>query len=137
MRRMLVVLVGITLMLASVTPAQARPTYKANLTGSAVVAGGDVDGSGVAKVTPNQKGKICYTIAVRNVGKVTAARIRRGPPGAGGSIVLDLRVARNGLKACVAAKASFMETLKLNPGAYYIVVSTVQHPSGALRGQFG
>src|SRR5680860_1053392 len=100
MRRIIVVLAALVAVQLMIVPVQASTQYKTTLSGSAEVGGGDTDGSGVAKVTFNKAGELCFDVRVSKVGTVTAAHIHRGDTGKNGPVVVNFNVPKNGLKAC-------------------------------------
>lgn len=114
-------------------------TKRAVLTGSEVVGRGDPDGSASAELSiSDELDQICYDVNnVRNLGMVTGAAIYRGGKGTNGRLVMRLREANEGgWKNCVKRSEWVESALERSSGAYYIQLSTSEHPNGAVRGQF-
>ena len=95
---------------------------------------GDPDGSGTAvlRVNPGQ-GRICYTIAVSNIGTVVGAHIHRAPPTAAGPIVVPLNPPVG--EGCVAVERALAMEIIRNPESFYVNVHTTEFKPGAVRGQ--
>ena len=113
-------------------------TYYTNLTGAAVVGGGDVDGSGRAEVSVSDElDQVCYDLNdIRGIGPITAAHIHRGAAGTNGPpVVTFTRANEGGYKGCTGASEFIQEFLEGNPNAFYVNVHTAEYPNGAIRGQ--
>ena len=104
---------------------------------------GDLDGSGVAKLTLNQgQGEVCYTITVGDVQTITAAHIHRAPAGVSGPIVVPLNptgddAADGQWSGCTEVDKELVKAIRQNPAGYYVNVHNPPFPAGALRGQLG
>jgi len=117
----------------------APATQVAALTGAAEVPGpGDLDGLGLSSLSidvPNRR--ICIATLVENVLTPIAAHIHGGPAGVSGPIVVNLPIPVNGaVVGCVEGiNAALIAQIASNPSAFYVNVHTIDHTSGAIRGQ--
>lgn len=83
-------------------------------------------------------GKICYTLAVRNITLPSlAAHIHRGGADVAGPVVVPLQApgADGTSKGCATADAALVREIADNPASFYANVHTSQFPGGAVRGQ--
>lgn len=110
-----------------------------SLTGAAEVPGpGDPDGSGSATVTINSgQGRVCFNIAVQNVGPITGAHLHEAGSASSGPVAVNFDVLNNGLVGCVTVGKPLAKDIKKNPDNYYVNVHTTEFPAGAVRGQLG
>ncbi len=108
----------------------------ATLTGAAEVPGpGDADGTGRITLTLSA-GKICYELAVSNIGNATAAHIHSGAADVAGPVLVMLKAPEAGSsKDCVALEKEKIFDIIKNPGNYYVNVHNADFPDGAVRGQ--
>lgn len=122
------------LLLAVATPAIAAPTtLVATLNGASEPEGGDPKGSGSFTVEIDaEAGDVCYTLAVKGIGAVTAAHIHTGAAGANGPPAVTIAVAED---ECVAAEPAVLRPIVADPAGFYVNVHTAAFPKGAVRGQ--
>ena len=113
---------------------------EATLTGAQVVpAPGDPDGTGEARFIfyPN-KHKICYTIQVSGIARVTSAHLHEAPAGDVGPVRLRLNPPRDGASEheCIRGLGErFIKRISGNPTGYYVDVHNDEFSGGAVRGQ--
>ena len=114
-----------------------RNQSRVTLLGENEVGGtGDPDGSGDARISWDQSGKVCFDIRVRDIATPTAAHIHSGGHGVNGPVVIDFDIGANGLKGCVnGASQALLEDIRTNPTRYYVNVHNADHPGGAIRAQ--
>ncbi len=113
-----------------------RNQSRTQLLGENEVGGGDVDGTGDARISWDQSGKVCFDIRVKNIATATAAHIHSGGHGVNGPVVVDFNVGANGLKGCVTgASQALLNDIRTNPTQYYVNVHNADFPGGAVRGQ--
>ncbi len=114
-----------------------RNQSRVTLLGENEVGGtGDPDGSGDARISWDQSGKVCFDIRVRDIATPTAAHIHSGGHGINGPVVVDFDIAANGLKGCVnGASQALLNDIRTNPTRYYVNVHNADHPGGAIRAQ--
>lgn len=122
---------GLTILLAATATAPAlaaETTLTSSLTGQ---------GSGTAtfKVDP-EKGQVCYTLEVKDVGNAVAAHIHKGAAGANGPPSVGLDSPGSGkAEGCKTVSAEVANALIADPAGYYVNVHTAAAPGGAIRGQ--
>ena len=115
------------LLVTSLTGAAERPTP------------GDSDGGGTAAflLFPDS-GKLCYTLAVRNITLPTAgAHIHRGGADEAGPVAVPLQqpLASGTSSGCLTPDAAIVRDIAQNPAGFYANVHTPEFPAGAVRGQ--
>jgi hypothetical protein len=138
MRLLRILLVASTATALMATPALAeKSTYNITLSGAEEVPGpGDPDGTGTAVVTlDTATNELCWDIKVQNIGDPTAGHIHVGDAGKSGSVIVDLNLPANGLKACTAVDGKTMGHLSGGPKSHYLNIHTAEFPNGAVRGQ--
>lgn len=115
-------------------------THHATLTGAEVVtSGGDRDGYATAQLSVSDElDQICYDVNdMRNLAPITSLTINRASRGQVGPAILRVDRANEGdWKNCVSKSEWLEQSFEYAPGAYYIQVSTIEFPTGAIRGQF-
>ena len=111
--------------------------FRAQMTGSAELAGGDPDGAGLARVEINDTtNTICTDLEIRQISAVTAAHIHRGAPGVNGPPVVTLDAPDdNDSDDCDNVADALVDEIRNNPGGFYVNVHTTDFPDGAIRGQ--
>jgi hypothetical protein len=109
----------------------------ATMTGAKVQPGpGDQDGLGRGQFKVNlSRDQFCFHIGLENTADVTGGHVFEGAPGETGPAVVDLQLDDNGGKGCVAVAHAILAAIAMNPHDYYVQVSTVVFPNGAVRGQ--
>lgn len=116
-----------SLLRSSMTGAAERPTP------------GDADGTGGgAFALYPDKGRLCYTLAVRNIVlPATGAHIHRGMAEQAGPIVVPFQApgASGTSSGCLTVDAALVREIAQNPGGFYSNVHTSDFPAGAVRGQ--
>lgn len=138
MRLLRILLVASTASVLVAAPAQAQKnTYDITLSGAEEVPGpGDQDGTGTAVVTfDTASNEVCWDITVQNIGEPTAGHIHIGGPGRSGSVMMDLDLPGNGLKACSTVDGTTMSHMSGGPKSHYLNIHTAEFPDGAVRGQ--
>jgi hypothetical protein len=126
---------------ATAAPAneQPRPRALATLmTGGQEVPAADPDGVGVAGVLISaNRERICFALAVKNIGPANLAHIHVGAAGVNGPpvVLLDPPPTRGFSAACVRVDAEVGAAIADNPSGYYVNVHNEEFPAGAIRGQ--
>ena len=111
-------------------------TFKVPLRGTYVVPRGARAGAGfvVVKMHPG-KSRICWKFSgLARIGKPIAASINQAPKGKPGPMVEPLGKTFK-VSGCTKASKSLMAAIAKRPALYYVLVSTSNLPSGAIRGQ--
>ena len=100
---------------------------------------GDADGTGTAAfLLLPADGRICYTIAVRNIQlPAVGAHIHRAGAEAAGPVVIPFANPNaDGVSSgCIAANADLLREIAQSPGSFYANVHSREFPAGAVRGQ--
>jgi hypothetical protein len=111
--------------------------FSAQLRGASELAGGDPDGTGVARITfSDTSDMICVDLQVRNIGPVTAAHIHRGMSRANGGPMVTLDPPDEDRRDdCIALDEALRDDIRHNPTGFYVNVHTAEFPDGAIRGQ--
>ena len=138
MRPLRILLAALTATVLIAAPAEAqKSTYNVVLSGADEVPGpGDPDGAGTALVTMDTaNNQLCWDISVQNVGTPSAGHIHIGGPGKSGSVMVDLNLPANGLKACTTVDGTAMGHMAGGPKSHYVNIHTAEFPDGAVRGQ--
>ena len=134
-----VALVGGTAAPAIAAPTAGRP-LTATLTGANETGGGDLDGSGTARVTLNYgQSRLCFSIAVKGITPALAAHVHDGDAGANGPVIIPLTApgADGTSRGCKTVTRSLLKGILTDPAGYYVNVHTGEFPGGAIRGQLG
>ncbi len=126
-------------------PARPRQTIvTARLSGRSVVPGpGALSGSGRAMLTFDPvTNQVCYQLTVANIDPATEAAVHTGPAGAIGPVMIALEPPAPGTSpaqgksdGCVPIDPGLAESVVANPSGFYVSVTNIQFPGGALRGQ--
>lgn len=99
---------------------------------------GDDDGRGGFTAVLDGR-RLCYGIAVKNIGKPAQAHIHRGGKNVAGPVVQALEVPSSGnpgaVGACVRLSRELRDDLASNPRRFYVNVHNAAFPGGAVRGQ--
>lgn len=113
--------------------------FSVALEGEQVTFGGDLDGTGNARIRINPgRGEICYTLTVRRIETATLAHIHEGLEGENGPVVVDFMPPASGSSSgCVTVGRELAQEIIRTPSDYYVVVHNDAFPAGALRGQLG
>ena len=113
--------------------------YRAALTGAKVIPSGDADGAGTAKVNvSNAMNAVCVDLEVSGLAPVTKARLHRGAEGENGPPVVNLDRPDGEDQDeddCDTVGNALAEEIQANPAGFYVLISTADHPDGAIRGQ--
>ena len=114
-------------------------TLSTTLEGEQVTFGGDLDGTGTARIRINVgRGEICYTLTVRRIETATLAHIHEGLEGENGPVVVDFVPPASGSSSgCLFVGRELAMEITRTPSDYYVVVHNDEFPAGALRGQLG
>ena len=98
---------------------------------------GDPDGWGKARISiDDAANRICTDLEVRDIATVTAAHIHRGSVGQVGDPVVNLDPPDDDdSDDCDTLDDALIDSIRNNPGAFYVNVHTPDYPNGALRGQ--
>jgi len=140
---------GLVLMLVllSVVNVQAATSKTIYLDWHAVVPAGSGDpntfGDGTVSINAGQA-QICYNLRVfvypgdGSNWPPTGTGIYRAPAGANGPLVVDLHTGFSSdatARGCVGISSTLAHDIQKNPSQYYILVTTKNHPDGAVRAQ--
>jgi hypothetical protein len=100
---------------------------------------GDPDGTGTAVIRLRQgQARVCFRLAVQNLGTVAAAHIHKGGPEASGPVVVPLAPPVSGSSAgCVKTPRAVVKDILANRAGYYVNVHTADFGGGAVRAQLG
>jgi CHRD domain len=83
--------------------------------------------------------RLCYGIAVKDIGKPAQAHIHRGGKNVAGPVVQPLEVPSSGnpgaVGACVRLSKGLRDDIASNPGGFYVNVHNAAFAGGAVRGQ--
>ena len=145
MRRVRRLAVGAAAVIATIAvgdaaPASADVGFRAlgtTLTGAEEIPAADPDGVGAAGVLVNvRRGRVCYTLAVKDIAPATLAHIHEAPAGVNGGIVVHLIAPTNGFSAaCTPVDPALAAKIANSPENYYVNVHNADFPGGAVRGQ--
>ena len=140
--RTLVVLAALAATLVFTGTANAAvQRFSANLTGAQEEPDpGDTNGSGSASIRMDRaKRTVCFTIRVRNIGRVVAGHIHRGRRGVAGGIevtLIDESSTRTRFTGCAEdVERGLISEMQRRPGGFYVNVHSEEFPAGAVRGQ--
>ena len=101
---------------------------------------GDPDAHGTATIAVDEnKGEVCYDLAVTGM-KATAAHIHEGGPNDAGPIVVNFTPPGPDGKSQGCTKPADKDSVTKivqKPSAYYVNVHSAEFPQGAVRGQLG
>jgi hypothetical protein len=139
-RRVLMAAFGGAIMLAGVgtTGTAMAAKFRADLSGEHLASAGDSDGWGRAKIRVDDTfNELCVDLEVRSIGEVTSAQIHRGAEGVEGPAVVNLDRPDDDSDSedCDNIGDELADAIQANPGEYYVLIQTTDHPQGALRGQ--
>lgn len=136
---------GLALLFAA--NAQAAASKTIYLTSQAIVPAGSGDPNmfGDGTVTVNAgKSQVCYNLRVfvypgdgSNWPPVSTG-IYQAPAGSNGPLVIDLNPdfsAGPDASGCVAVSSTLAHNIQKNPAHYYLLVTSINHPEGAVRAQ--
>jgi CHRD domain len=123
----------------AVTPTTGGRALATNLSGADEKPAGDPDGLGIASVRSLPGlGQLCYQLTVSRIElPATAARIQLASTG---KTVVALRApdAATGVSSgCPNASRALVRSILARPAAYFLNVTTQDHPGGAIRGTLG
>jgi LPXTG-motif cell wall-anchored protein len=101
---------------------------------------GDPNGTGMAMVSVQENGQVCFDIKVSNLTlPVAAAHIHKGAAGVAGPVVVPFITqpdADGMFSGCVTVEdQALVQDIAANPAGYYVNVHTPDYPKGAIRGQ--
>ena len=140
---------GLVFMLAliSVINVLAAPSKLIYLDWHAVVPAGSGDpnifGDGTVSINAGQS-QICYNLRVFvypgdcSNWPPTSTGIYQGTAGSNGPLVVDLRPdfsSGPNVSGCVGTSTTLAHSIQRNPSRYYILVTSINHPDGAVRAQ--
>lgn len=139
-RRMMAAVGGVLILSGVGTTGTALAAeYRAALTGAKVVPAGDPDGAGTADINiSNALNRVCVELEVSGVAPVTKASLHRGTEGENGPAVVNLDRPdgeNQDEDDCDNVGNTLAEEIQANPAGFYVLVSTADHPEGAVRGQ--
>lgn len=148
-RKNLVICLGFVLILAllSVINVQAAASKTIYLTSQAVVPAGSGDpnmfGDGTVSIHAGQS-QICYNLRVfvypgdgSNWPPVSTG-IYQAAAGSNGPLIVDLQPdfsSGPGVSGCVGISSRLAHEIQRNPSRFYILVTSINHPDGAVRAQ--
>ncbi len=82
--------------------------------------------------------RICYYLDMEGLRDPNGLEIHEGEQGRNGELVVRLRLPdADGDETCVNVERAMMDRLLADREDFYIVVTTIRHPDGAIRGQLG
>jgi hypothetical protein len=112
-------------------------TADAEVKAAVVGSRGDLDGSGLVKLTVDPAGKrICYDFNLSGLATPLMAHIHRAPPSRIGPSVVTLFTGPGvDLDNCVMWRKDALAEIVSDPTIFYVNLSTTEYPDGALRGQ--
>lgn len=139
-RRVFMAAFGGAIMLAGVgtTGTAMAAKFRANMSSDHLASAGDSDGWGRANIRVDDTfNELCADIEVRSIGEVTAAQIHRGAEGVEGPAVVNLDRPDDDSDSedCDSIGDELADEIQANPGEFYVLIRTTDHPRGALRGQ--
>ena len=80
--------------------------------------------------------RICYYLDLEGVRNPNGLAIHSGDEGDNGPLVLQLRLPdADGDETCVNVERAMLDRLLANRGDFYIIVTSIGKPDGAIRGQ--
>jgi hypothetical protein len=159
MKKVLVVVAGLSVMLLGLGPASAQTGFdhmvEADLNGFAEVSSatgefgaGQLGGDGTAVVLLDaDAGEVCFEVRWSDIDEPFAGHIHAAPVGSNGGIVVDLlgnadRFRHNtdtgtgGASGCVeGVDSALIEDIGTNMASYYVNIHNTPFPGGAIRGQ--
>lgn len=122
--------------------AAASSTFRVALVAAEEVPASSSDAYGFAWITLNGNNTVEVAVRIWNPGCETfvAGHIHLAPPGAPGSVVVPLfsgsvKQKTETLRGRVLGDPAVVQAILADPGAYYVNYHSVEHPSGAVRGQ--
>jgi len=129
----LIVLLALMVVTGSALARERGTRRTATLSGANEIGGGDLDGSGFARISifPGQ-GMVCWEVSYEGIDTPTAAHIHSAPAGVNGPIVVPLSPIESG---CGTVDRLLIKELVRNPRNYYVNVHNAAFPGGAIRGQ--
>jgi hypothetical protein len=148
-QKALLLCLGFVLMLAlvSVINVQAAASKTIYLDWHAVVPAGSGDpnmfGDGTVSVNAGQA-QICYNLRVfvypgdGSNWPPTSTGIYQGVAGSNGPLVVDLHPdfsSGPNASGCVSISSTLAHSIQRNPSRYYLLVTSINHPDGAVRAQ--
>ncbi|HEV2748057.1 MAG TPA: CHRD domain-containing protein [Allosphingosinicella sp.] len=135
--RMLLTAFGGLCMLTAPAGAAMAAKFQAVLNGDKELVPGDADGWGRARIRIDDSlNRLCADLEVRSVTKVTSAHIFRGAAGEQGTPVVKLDTPDDDdSDDCDAIGDTLADEIQANPAGFYVSITTLEHPKGALRGQ--
>jgi hypothetical protein len=104
--------------------------------------GGDPDGEASGFVTVNDEtGLVAWDIQYANLDTLNAMHIHRGLPGMSGPVIVDMGIETIGgpgtlIDSTTHPNLTELTTLTNDPLGHYVAIHTIDHPLGAVRGQF-
>lgn len=138
---------AVMLVLLSVVQAQAAASKTIYLSWQAVVPAGSGDpnmfGDGTVNINAGQA-QVCYNLRVfvypadGSNWPPTSTGIYQAAAGSNGPRVVDLHPDFSGgpnASGCVAVSSTLAHSIQKNPSGYYLLVTSIKHPDGAVRAQ--
>lgn len=132
--------VATALLLLAALPAQAQSTrLQANLNGSSVVSATDSKATGEARAMLEDDGDVAIDLAFGGLASnATGAALHAGAAGENGPLLADLDVDTDqpqGALVDARVRLTPENAQRMRDGETYIVVTTIEFPAGAIRGQ--
>lgn len=130
-------LIVLTIVALVAGPVAAAPVnLSAALTAEEEVQPGPAGAKGTAALQADpDTGQVCYKLTYEGPGTPGAAHIHKGAKGVAGGVVIDLKIAENGLEACVPADPAAVKAVVADPAGHYVNIHTAEYSAGAVRGQ--
>ncbi|WP_340588064.1 CHRD domain-containing protein [Erythrobacter alti] len=83
-------------------------------------------------------GRICYYLDIDGIRNPNGLAIHEGDEGRNGPLVVQLQLpVEPGDETCVNVERAVMDRLLANRDDFYIIVTAIGKPDGAIRGQLG
>ena len=133
---------GLTLLLLTAAIATANAPLRVDRRFSTILSAQDIAGGGDRDATgrfnlliETRLPQVCYSMVTDRMARPTEVHVHFGSPGTEGPVAVTLPVARL-TGGCAFVTGAMARAILEAPSAFYADVHTVEHPTGAVRGQF-
>lgn len=132
--------IAAALLVLAALPAQAQSTrLQATLNGTSVVSATDSKATGEARAMLEEDGDVAIDLAFGGLASnATGAALHAGAAGENGPLLAQLDVGTDQPQGAVVdarLRLSAEDAQRMRDGETYVVVSTIEFPAGAIRGQ--